>query len=271
MTDLEPSGTVSGPDFNDSGDPEWIEPPLAVGYAYPGDQYTGYGRWKERIFPTAAHLADKNPLTIGRVGLRRALSRLDEVLAPSTQNPGAPVTPNNDELVSAMVGLYNALEWVHSLNEHVSKSGKYSDPSDLHSELGAMVNGVVAARNASHHGLRRVVGIVEVPRAIYQATATRWVHTGTYDESQPDLQVRWVEKLPMRSEPGEDQTKALYSAKQEKDFIIHLGGREVRHTLRSVFEFFVYTIDGKTAPPGLYFGPASNPPMIDPTAPGERQ
>lgn len=266
MTASESSRIVSGPEFNDSGDPAWIEPPLAVGYALPGDQYTGYGRWRERIFPTETHLADKNPLTIGRVGLRRALARLDEVLSPSTQSPENPVTPNEDELVSAMVGLYDSLEWIHSLNEHVVKIGRYRNPSDLHAALGAMVNGAVAARNASHHGLRRVVGIVEVPRAIYQATTNRWVHTGTYDSSRPDLQVRWVEKLPMRSEPGEDQVKALFSAKQERDFTEYLAGREVRHTIRLVFEFFLYTIDGKTAPPNLYFGPATNPPMIDPTA-----
>jgi len=175
-----------------------------------------------------------------------------------------PTSPSQDPIVKAIVAAYEALEWVHSLDEHLILDGKYSRASSLDPVNGPLVEGAIGARNASHHGLRRVIGIVHVARPIYAAIGARWVHQGTYADGESDLQIRWVRDLPMRIEEGAEEVSAIRSTRQLQNFNEHLAGREVRHTFNAIAAFFFHSIMGRSAPPEMFFGPAAHPPPIDP-------
>lgn len=256
-----------GPEFGESGDPAWGEAPLRDRGAYSEiDIYTGWGRWKERIYPSDPHAADSNPFALGRFGLQMASMRLHQALRPPEESAGEVDAKDlhHRRTTAAIVAVYDALEWVHSLHDHLIESGRYKRPADVDATYGPYVEGVIGARNASHHGLRRVVGFIDVARPIYAAKGTRWVHTGTYADRDPDRQLRWVETLPVRSETGADKTQALRYASQSSAFEQHLAGREVRNTFAAVNAFYFYALDGKEPPADHFFGPMINLPPIDP-------
>lgn len=246
-----------GPEFLDSGDPEWGEAPLREDGAFSGvDLYVGWGRWRERIYPSGTHPADSDPLALGRTGLRVAFAQLHTALFPGNRADPQPGSATNDLLEATTVAVqavYEALEWAHSLHDYLVKNGRYSKPTEINAELGAYVAGALGARNASHHGLRRVVGFVDVPRPIYAARASRWVHTGTYADTAVDRQLRWVKKLP---------PPPLDHAWQEKAYEDHLAGREVRNTFAALLGFFIWVIDGHPVPSGLLYGPGNDWPPI---------
>jgi len=253
------------------------------GGAYTGDIYSAYGRWKARHYPVDRHLADDNPLTVGRVGLRAAMGRIDEATrhvseaarqeqsdAPeehldttSEQTPAA----NDDPIVQTIVAVYDALEWIHSLDEHLKNDGRYKDATELDPVAGAFVEGAIGARNASHHGLRRVVGAVNVPASTYVAHGPLWVLS---NEPGPVrhrfVQVRWVEDLPGRIEAKHAGKAALRIPDQLTAYQTHLAGREVRNTLLTCWGFFLYSVDGEEIPPEMVFSPGIYPPNIDPAA-----
>lgn len=151
-----------GPELEDSGDPQWIQPEYAAGGALPGDGYLSYGRWRERIPPTATHPADLNPRTMCRAGLRQALRRLFEAMSLPHSTVAAAGPVDDDPTVRAIIATYDALEWVHTFNEYARAASLYRNATDLDPVNGSFVEGAIGARNASHHGMRRVIGIVEV-------------------------------------------------------------------------------------------------------------
>lgn len=255
-----------GPEFDESGDPTWIEPEIQVGGALEGDSYTGWGRWRARIYPPSAHISDSNPLTIGRVGLWTAVNRVSQVLnslATSLPDEEA-MKPSESPTLQAVVAVADALEWVHSLHDHLTYKGEYRRPSELDAELGPYIEGLIGARNASHHGLRRVVGFVTVPMSVYAVKGRRWVHTGTYAETAPSLQLRWIQSLPPRSERRERGKPALRYADQIDAFERNLAGRDVRNTFNASIAFFFSAIAQQTWSPDTLYGPAAAPPPIDP-------
>lgn len=258
---------IAGPEFNESGDPEWIEPEYREGGAFSGDQYSNYGRWRERLFPIGDHAADSNPLHLGRVGLHQAMVRLHDAFSVIGGYAAADVLNRlggSDPTVLAIIATYDALEWVHSLDDHLKRTGRYKRATAIDQVHGPYVLGAVGARNASHHGLRRVVGVVDVPRAVYKAEGRRWVHTGTYNTQFTDIQVRWTEFLPLES--GGDSPNPLRYPDQEQAFRDYLAGRDVRNTFNSILTFFSYSLEGSTPDVSLIFGPAVNPPPIDPVS-----
>lgn len=238
---------------------------MKPGGAYPGDIYVAPGRWRERLAPPNPSSFDDTPLTVGRSGLASALSRLRGALYPMVA-PGQSRTQQQSDqaLLSAVTATYDALEWVHSLDEHLRVSGRYTTALSEDPTCGGFVEGAIGARNASHHGLRRVVGFVDVPSPKYVAEGRRWTHTGEYDSTWSVAQVRWVSQLPLRTEPKETGKSALRWTKQEQSFIEHLAGRDVRNTFNALTAFFFYALDGKPLPSDLFFGPATSPPPIDP-------
>lgn len=274
------STIVPGPEDLESGDPAWIEPELRSQGALNGDGYSAYGRWKARYYSEDAHLADTHPLTVGLVGLRAAMARLErEVLdmakrwreardAPATiepEEPGpAPTAPNDDPIVRAVVAVYDALEWIHSLDEHLKNAGVYANAADIDPVAGAFVEGAIGARNASHHGLRRVVGAVSVPPSAYVAVGRRWLLDREAAPEPTVVQVRWVNELPRRTEAKHAGKPALRIPQQEAAYADHLAGREVRNTLLTCWGFFLYRIHGEPIPEGMVFTPAAGPPPIDP-------
>lgn len=260
-----------GPEYRDTGDPSWFEASLAPGGAFSGDRYIGRGRWKDRIYPTGEHAADRNPLTVGHVGLRSAMTRLHAALYPSEATAPEPVgaeagTPNADPTIRAMVAVYDALEWIHSLNEHLRLDGRYKRATDVDPWAGEFVLGAIGARNASHHGLRRVVGRVDVQWPVYVAEGTRWVHTGQLSD-HAGIDVRWVEHLPPRPEESEVDKPALTYPSQVDAFEKHLAGRDVYNTLTVCWAFFRFRVLGEPLPADMIWGPASRAPNIDPAQP----
>lgn len=105
-----------------------------------------------------------------------------------------------------------------------------------------------------------------MPRAIYKVKNARWEHSGTYSNEHVDEQVRWVERLPLRTEPGESQKPALRYKDQEDAYNKHLAGREVRNTFRCILLFFAYTARGVKPPSNYLFTPAQVPPPLSPSA-----
>lgn len=254
---LEPLPQVlAGPEYDETGDPQWIESPIHEGGAHPGDRFVTLGRWRERIYPTGIHPADENQHTLCRAGLRQAVRRLFDVLNPTDAKPAqAGETVNDDATVKAILATYEALEWVHSFWEYMRDEEKlFAAATDIDPLYGPYVEGAVGARNASHHGVRRVVGIVPVEHPIYLLTGRRWIHARQMT-SETYLQVRWVESLP--GEP-------IRSANQNAAFIEHLAGREVRNTFNAISAFFFYSVRGEAAPYDMLFTPARNPPNTDP-------
>lgn len=263
-----------GPEAEISGDPVWILPQIRTGGAYPGDRFHVRGRWKQRIWPTGTHPADWNHYMVGRVGLLQAWQRLYEALGraektmTSTDVSGASSNPHDDPIAQAMVAAYEAMEWIHSLDEHLLKDGRYQTASDLDQIAGAIVEGVIAARNASHHGLRRVVGVARVPDTVYVALADlRWELTDRSDTASGFLSIRWLQGIPSRAELGIDANEAvLRSKRQHQAYLDHLAGREVRSTIGVAAGFMLYTVSGRLAPASIE-NPADHPPHISPDAP----
>ncbi|GAA1437982.1 hypothetical protein GCM10009616_40640 [Microlunatus lacustris] len=150
-----------------TGDLTWIAPILRDGGGVQGDHYISSGRVGERIFPSDRNPADWNHYVVGRIGLRHAWQRLWSATARNSFEPPANEVDDpagQDPLAQVIVALYEALEWIHSLHEHLHLDGKYSNPSDLDPIAGQTVSGLLGARNASHHGMRRVVGVAETRR-----------------------------------------------------------------------------------------------------------
>lgn len=265
MQNTTPDPRPIGPEWNDSGDPEWIEAELKEGGAYSGiDMYVPWGRWRERIFDDSSHPADANPLVLGRVGLRRATHAVSE----AQKDGGTPEDsslPDQDPVVQALLATYEALEWIHSLDEHLKLDGRYGNAVDVDPLYGAYVEGAIGARNASHHGLRRVLSTIPVARPIYKAQGDRWVHTGAFHDQGPLPSLRWRRTLPPRMESGTPRdARIIYSERQLEAFHEHMAGREVTMTLYAVIAFFYLSIDGRPVPPEFLSAPSWHPPTIDP-------
>lgn len=257
-----------GPEYGDTGDPAWIRPRLREGGAVSGrDGYLpASGRWRERLYSDESHPADVNPFIVGRVGLRLAVDTLWRVLHSSEgqAEPATHLEADRDPVVLAMVATYEAMEWVHSLDEHLRAEGRYERASDLDPVYGGYVDGVIGARNASHHGLRRVIGVMGVTRPTYAARGPLWVHTGTLNDIEYPS-VRWLRTLPSRTEAKYvDDTTPIYSLRQLQEFEKHLSGREVGLTLRAAMGFFYYSLDGEGIPADWTAPSSWHPPPIDP-------
>jgi hypothetical protein len=253
-----------GPEYEDSGDPQWIEPEIREGGALEPDAYIGWGRWRARIFPPDVNVADSNPLVLGRHGLMVAVDRLFQALStmPATLPVESTLPPSESPTAKAIVAVFDALEWVHSLHDHL-ESNVYTTPSAMDPEIGPYVEGLLAARNASHHGLRRVVGFTPVAMSVYKVDGGRWVHSGEYMD-RPTVQLRWVRDLPPRSEAKESDRAVLRSSTQIANYSQHLAGRDVRNTFLAARAFFFNSISGLLVPPDALYGPAEHPPPIDP-------
>ena len=74
------SPPIVGPEYQNTGDPEWIEPVLEHMGAFPMDHYRSSGRWRERIPPTGTHPLDTDIKAVCRIGFEKALGRLNEAL-----------------------------------------------------------------------------------------------------------------------------------------------------------------------------------------------
>lgn len=241
-----------GPEFGDSGDPQWIEPRLDGGFALPGDLYLAFSRWKDRIYPSVEHPAEHNPVTLARTGFRAAFDRFYEMqrTLPESLEGEADLVPRESPTLRALVAVQDVLEWTHSLFElHRSE---FPIPSDADAVFGPFVTGALGARNAAHHSLRRIVGLAKVPPAIYVVDGPRWVHSGTYAEDQQFVSVRWVE----------DVTPDIRLPYQRSAYLSHLAGRDVRNTLNGIFGFFFYTVEGNSPPRDLIMNAAHHPPPI---------
>lgn len=256
----------AGPEYGDTGDPAWIRPGLRERGARSGvDLYSSVGRWRERLYSDYRHPADVNPFIVGRVGLRLAVDKLwqELTLSDGDKSEVDPI-PERDPIVLAMIATYEAMEWVHSLDDHLKADGRYEHASDIDPVFGGYVQGVIGARNASHHGLRRVLGVVTVARPIYAATGPLWVHTGTTGDVT-DQSVRWLPTLPQRTEAKHaDDTQPIYSARQLRAFEEQLAGREVRLTMRAAIAFFYFSLRGKEVPRDWTAAPSWHPPPMDP-------
>lgn len=220
--------------------------------------YSAWGRWKERIYPTGQHPADLNQQTMCRAGLRSAYLRFSAIMGElnTTLDPTQPA--QNDATARAIIATYDVLEWVHTFNEYLIAEGKYRTATDIDAVHGPYVQGAIGARNASHHGIRRVVGIVEVPRSSYELQGKRWVYledAGVESEHALVPQVRWVQTLP---------PPPLRFTLQTETFEKYLAGREVWNTFSSIVAFLFYRVDGETPPNDLLFGPAPHAPNIAP-------
>lgn len=273
-----------GPDHPTTGDPLWIEPQHREGGALPGDHYSTRGRWRQPFFPTADHPADSNHRMVGRVGLLRAWDRLYVALSElekSTTGDAVPVAenPHNDPVALAIAAAYEGLEWVHSLDEHFQLSGSYANASDLDADAGPVVEAMVGARNASHHGLRRVLGVALVPIVSYVASDKRWELN---EPSEPLLDaltvprdqrhfasVRWTSDIPERVEAlVKPRDKKLRSQHQRQAFLEHLAGRDVRSTFGVAAGFLLFTVEGKPSP-NFAVNPALHPQTFRRLLPGE--
>ncbi len=251
-----PAVLAVGPEFEESGDPAWIAPQVATGGARPVDLYIARGRWKERAYPpdlSQRTYRRDDPLSLGRTGLDEAVGRLTRLL-PLSDGPEAGSISTAD-LACAIAATYDVLEWVHSLNEYlVQIEQRYKTASEIDKVHGPFVEGAIGARNAAHHGLRRVVSVVWLGAPIYRVDGYRWVHTGTYtDDVTPS--VRWLQKLP---------GPALRFDEQRRNYEAHLSGRDVRGTVLRLHDFFFQTVDGRPAANTNLDNPAYHPAPIDP-------
>lgn len=150
--------------------------------------------------------------------------------------------------IATVSATYDALEWIHSVDEHYRQDAVYSSPTDIDSEAGGFILGALGARNASHHGLRQVVEYVEVERPLYAARNYRWEHTGMYAPDTTDSQLRWIRELPLRQEVNGDPG-TIRSRRLEQAFLNRLSGREVRNSLAMVSEFLFFTARNRPLPP----------------------
>lgn len=247
---------AQGAEYQETGDPEWIDAGIGHPGALPGDLWAMRGRWRERIYPTEKHLADVNQDVVCRVGLRQALDRLWDAVNVKDPNPTAfGGKANDDPTVVAMIATYDALEWIHSFDEYLRKEEKtYESPSKFDPVHGPYVEGALGARNASHHGVRRVVGLVDVQGPIYALDGRRWTRTGLLTP-QSFAEVRWVEELP--GEP-------LRSKVQQAAYSTYLAGRNVRNTFAALFGFFFFSVVGEAVPDGTISTHVQLAPAVDP-------
>jgi hypothetical protein len=265
-----PDGThpLPGPEYEGSGDPVWIEVPLSEGGALNEvDSYVPYGRWRERIVPELSTPA-VSAGQVGLYGLTLALQRLWKAVTPDTQGQGEEVAKESpedtrDRHATAVASVYDALEWIHSLDEHFRLAGRYRSAIDLDVSSGEFVMAALGARNACHHGLRQVVGYVDVARPIYVARNFRWEHSGEYSEDVHDTQLRWVMKLPEREE-AHAEGGTIRSPVLENAFEKHFAGREVRNCIAIVGDFFFCTVLNRAINRSSIFTPADNVVTIDP-------
>ncbi|MFE4948668.1 hypothetical protein ACFQ9V_01020 [Leifsonia sp. NPDC056665] len=195
-----------------------------------------------------------------------AIDRLFRVLGalPATLPDENNLKPSETPTAQAIVAVFDALEWVHSLHDHLRSDGRYGRPSDLDEDLGNYVEGLIGARNASHHGLRRVVGFVPVAMSVYKVEGGRGVHTGSYAEASPLLQLRWLRFLPQRPEEIHQEKPILRVTDQITAYEEHLAGRDVRNRFTAALAFFFDALEGRRSSPDTLHGPAENPPPIDP-------
>jgi hypothetical protein len=257
VDDLTPDNRIfpHGPDFEETGDPEWIEPRIAEGFARDGDFYTARSRWKERIYPSASHPAELNPIPLARAGFRSAFQRFLKMAGdlPESLEGEEELEPFESPTVAALVAVQDVLEWTHTLHEIYRV--QFPRPTDADPVFGPFVTGALGARNAAHHDSRRVVGLVTVAPALYTVNGFRWVHTGTYPEGNEFVSVRWVEDL----------TSSIRLPYQREAYLSHLAGRDVHNTLNGIAGFYLYTVNGAEPPADLLLGPAHHPPPISAT------
>lgn len=224
----------------ESSDPLRLSPvPGVGGGAFPGDFFTGRGRYRDRIYPPddRTYEADTE-LGRGEHGLHLAIVRAEKAADFEGVRSIDEARPSHEH--AAQVATYEVLEWAHSLHDYYRERETYEDPTALHSDIGSFVEATMGARNASHHGLRRVVGIAATSQPIYVATEMGdWKHTGRYTEpNRPSL--RWRRELP---------PPALQSQRLQKLYTNFLAGTDVRLTFRMLARFFFYVVPGKDLPP----------------------
>lgn len=243
-------------EHGETGDPEWIEPEVKVGGALSQDVFLGSGRWRERIAPTGSHPADKNQRQLCLLGLKNAIDRLGEAMSALSQPSTSPAAgPNTDETVRGTLATYDALEWVHSFDELLRNEHSYKNASNLDPVLGSYVEGAIGARNAFHHGARRVVGIVSVEPVVYLVQGRRWVYADTpgLGVGNEYLQLRWVAQLP---------GPPIRSTVLNQAFLNHLAARDVRNTFNAIWGFFGFSIVGQSHPTDHFWTSATHPPPL---------
>lgn len=223
-----------------TSDPPRIIPAEGVGGgAFPGDFFMGRGRYRDRIYPPEDRTySGDTEVSRGEQGLHLAITRAQEAAQFEGIQSIDGARPSHEH--AAQVATYEVLEWAHSLHEYYQRLGTYEDPVELHPDVGSFVEAAIAARNASHHGLRRVVGIAAVSLPIYLATEVGdWKHTGQFTEaSHPSL--RWRRELP---------PPPLRSARLQALYADLLAGTDVRLAFRMLARFFFYLAPGREMPP----------------------
>jgi len=247
---------------NDEGDPAWIRPALKEGGARPNDEFHSYGRLRARLYPPTTHPMRTNPMPMIRHGYRLAIERWNATVADLPEDlaaeEGLALDAQTSPSALVVIATHDVLEWVHSMHDFLRASGVYSDrltPSEVDSELGPYVDGLLAARIALHHQFTPVVGLVPVESVRYRPEGDRWVLQGLSD-SPPRLQVRWSETIP-----------EINSTRQRQAFLEYLAGRHAGDTFEMATHYFWTQMGSPPEVPFVESGPADHPPPIDPNPP----
>lgn len=89
---------MPGPEYSDTGDPQWIDVPLVDRGAFNNvDFFLPYGRWRERLYNSTAR-----PLSAREValhGLFDALQRAIKAISPdANRRPGDTLQESQEQL-----------------------------------------------------------------------------------------------------------------------------------------------------------------------------
>lgn len=260
---------VYGPLDPCTGDPLWVEPGVADGFAQEGDLLALPGRREQVLEPDAARSI--NNLAMGRRGQFRASDALGAALERANAD-GISSEERDGALVDAAIATVEFLDWTHALDEYHREQKTYRKASEVHAELGPYVEGAIGARNAAHHGIRTVVGFTTVGPSIYLASRGRWMLQPNTDAAPTQglpsfITLRWRRHLP--AHPLMPAGRAIRSPEQIVAFEHNLGGRDVRNTVNLVLSFFNWAVHG--SPPGPIFthGAFSNLPQLNTKPQGE--
>lgn len=206
------------------------------------DPFESVDSWREVRPPNDKHPFDVDPTSLGRTGFAVAYQRFEEALEPRGNEEFKTSRPDVLKWITAQAtfAVYEALEWTHSLHDTLrSTSGNGYDedvwPSQRDPELGPLVEGALGARNAIHHGLRRVVGYIVQPLPLVDGVAP---HPATVRH------LRWVEEVPIPTRDGKPVQRGKDARRFADAFNDHVRGLDVRNTLRAINAYFARAIDG---------------------------
>lgn len=197
-----------------------------------GDPFAALDSWSEKRPPTDHHPFDVDPLRLGRTGFAVAYNRLHEELSTLGNEEPKFGRPEVRRAITSrtMLALYELLEWSHSIHDLLRETRpdyRAKFPGETDHDYGRFVEGALGARNAVHHGLRRLAGYVEHRMPVVD---------GIYPFPPVVRHLRWVSSLPAQQEDN---------ARFREAFNQHLAGTDVRTTFRIANAYFSRVIDGR--------------------------